>query len=80
MEELESTGLFFPHFSILTRESSKELLFIHDRMPVILDAESAATWISPAADLDTVKAIAGKALTRMVFEKKRRKKEVKMFH
>ena len=33
----ESDGTKFPHFVILTRDSTEEVSFIHDRMPVMLD-------------------------------------------
>ena len=61
----------FPHFCILTRDSAEGIRFIHDRMPVILDAESAREWIRPSAAPDAIRRIAGEALDEMVFEPQR---------
>ena len=57
----------FPHFAILTREPGEELRFIHDRMPVILDAQDAAEWIRP--ENTDVKGIVLRSLTGMMFER-----------
>ena len=57
----------FPHFAILTREPGEELRFIHDRMPVILDAQDAAEWIRP--ETTDVKGIIMRSLTGMMFER-----------
>ena len=57
----------FPHFAILTREPVEELRFIHDRMPVILDAQDAAEWIRP--ETTDVKEIVLRSLTGMMFER-----------
>lgn len=35
-----------PVFSILTRSSSKDIAFIHDRMPVILPNEAISDWLN----------------------------------
>ena len=59
----------FPHFSILTQEPGNEIRFIHDRMPVILDAQSAGAWIRPGIEMAEIKEIAAGALTGMMFEK-----------
>ena len=59
----------FPHFAILTRESGEEIRFIHDRMPVILDAQDAAVWIRPDTGIEEIKNITARALTGMIFEK-----------
>lgn len=56
----------FPHFAILTREPGKEIRFIHDRMPVILDAQDAAAWIRP--ETTEIKLIIARSLTGMMFE------------
>jgi len=64
----EHDGMKIPHFSILTREPGEDIRFIHDRMPVILDAHDAAKWIRPDTSPDNLKAITGGALTGMVFE------------
>ena len=61
--------MLIPHFTILTREAAEEILFIHDRMPVILNARDAAAWIDPKTDPATVKTIAGRARTDMIFTK-----------
>ena len=68
MEPFQDTGMMFPHFSILTREPGSEIRFIHDRMPVILDAQDAAAWIRPETSWEDIKAITVRALTGMVFE------------
>lgn len=36
-----------PVFSILTRNPSKEIAFIYDRMPVILPSEVISDWLNP---------------------------------
>ncbi len=59
----------FPHFVILTRESSESIRFIHDRMPVILEEEAAAVWIDPSSPPDTVRKIADSSLSDMAFER-----------
>ena len=59
----------YPHFVVLTRESSEEIRFIHDRMPMILNPAFAADWINPESDPDTVKRIADSALSAIAFEK-----------
>ena len=65
----EKDGMLIPHFTILTREAAEEILFIHDRMPVILNARDAAAWIDPKTDPATVRTIAGRARTDMIFTK-----------
>lgn len=47
---------------ILTREASKSVAHIHNRMPVILPRERLAEWLSPDADAESV---LGAALERM---------------
>ena len=59
----------FPHFAILTREPDDELRFIHDRMPVILDAKYAEAWIKPFTTSEQLIDILAHSLTRMVYEK-----------
>ena len=56
----------FPHFTILTREPAEEIRFIHDRMPVILNRDSADAWIRPENDPDR---IVKTALNDMIYEK-----------
>lgn len=59
----------FPHFVVLTRESSDDIRFIHDRMPVILDPAAVPDWINPESDPKTVRRIADGSLSAMAFEK-----------
>lgn len=56
----------FPHFTVLTREPSEEIRFIHERMPVILDSDCAADWIRPDKDPNR---IVKYALSELEFEK-----------
>ena len=56
----------FPRFTVLTREPAEEIRFIHDRMPVILPAESIDAWIRPDQD---PKDVLKTALRDMRFEK-----------
>ena len=63
---LEEDG--FPHFAILTREPGDEIRPIHDRMPVILDAQDAAEWIRSETSMDEIKLITVRSLTDMIFE------------
>ena len=53
-------------FTILTREPSEDIRFIHDRMPVILPREAVEKWINPDSKPDE---IIKNAMTDMVFEK-----------
>ncbi|MBR3001808.1 MAG: SOS response-associated peptidase family protein [Oscillospiraceae bacterium] len=69
MEPFQDTGMMFPHFSILTREPGNDIRPIHDRMPVILDAQDAAAWIRPGTNMDEMKQITARALTGMMFER-----------
>ena len=41
-----------PCFVILTREAGESIRFIHDRMPLILPADTAREWLLPSADPD----------------------------
>ena len=43
-------GETFPRFTVLTREASPDIRFIHPRMPVILPQASTSRWLSPAED------------------------------
>ena len=56
----------FPVFAILTREPSRELAGIHDRMPVILSEDKIDEWINPESDPDS---LIPHALTNMIAEK-----------
>lgn len=67
----EKDGLLLPHFTILTREPSEELRFIHDRMPVILPENAVSAWLDPGTSLPAVKEIAVHSVTEMFFEKQR---------
>ena len=58
------SGIQVPVFTILTREPSEEIRFIHDRMPVILPGESVDNWIKPDSKPDE---IIKDAMTDMVF-------------
>jgi putative SOS response-associated peptidase YedK len=62
----EMSGIQVPVFTVLTREPSEEIRFIHDRMPVILPGEAVEKWIRPDGD---PKEIIKDAMTDMVFEK-----------
>lgn len=61
--------MMFPHFSILTREPGNDIRPIHDRMPVILDAQDAAAWIRPETTETEIKEIITRSLTGMMFER-----------
>ena len=41
-------------FSILTRDSSPSISFIHDRMPVIFTEKTAGMWLDLSRDADSV--------------------------
>ena len=62
----EMSGIQVPVFTVLTREPSEEIRFIHDRMPVILPREDVDNWIKPDSKPDEV---IKNAMTNMVFEK-----------
>ena len=62
----EMSGIRVPFFTVLTREPSEEIRFIHDRMPVILPREVVEEWIRPDSKPDEV---IKTAMTDMVFEK-----------
>lgn len=62
----EMSGIQAPVFTVLTREPSEEIRFIHDRMPVILPREAVEEWIRPDSKPDE---IIKEAITDMVFEK-----------
>ena len=62
----EMSGMQIPVFTVLTREPSEEIRFIHDRMPVILPGEAVGKWIRPDSNPDE---IMKEAMTDMVFEK-----------
>lgn len=60
------SGIQVPVFTVLTREPSEEIRFIHDRMPLILPGEAVEKWIRSDGD---PKEIIKDAMTDMVFEK-----------
>ena len=60
------SGIQVPVFTVLTREPSEEIRFIHDRMPVILPGVDIEKWINPDSKPDE---IIKNAITDMVFEK-----------
>ena len=59
-------GMTYPVFTILTKDSSPEIGFIHDRMPVILPQSSVGDWINPNKKAD---GIVEKALSDVFLEK-----------
>ena len=58
----------YPHFAILTRESSENIRFIHNRMPVILNRDSIDEWIHPQSAITVIQQIAREALTEMNYK------------
>ena len=56
----------FPHFVVLTREPSKSIAFIHDRMPVILPETSVWKWIHDTPEKGWTES---HALTDVIYEK-----------
>lgn len=60
------SGIQIPVFTVLTREPSEEIRFIHDRMPVILPGDDIEKWINPDSKPDE---IIKNAMTDIVFEK-----------
>ena len=65
------SGIQVPVFTILTREPSEEIRFIHDRMPFILPESEAGKWIDPNRNPHM---LLGSAVTDVVFEKDERGK------
>lgn len=61
----EIAGIQVPVFTILTREPSDEIRFIHDRMPVMLPKERIRDWVNPNSKPEE---IIRAAQTEMVFE------------
>lgn len=55
-----------PVFTILTREPSKDIAFIHDRMPVVLPGDAAKQWVNPNVKPEE---IIGAAITDMFYDK-----------
>lgn len=47
-----------PRFTILTREASRGIAFIHDRMPVLVPPEKRGDWLSQQLTLDDLLASA----------------------
>ena len=62
----EMSGIQVPVFTVLTREPSEDIRFIHDRMPAILPREVVEEWIRPDSKPDEV---IKTAMTDMIFEK-----------
>ena len=54
-----------PVFTILTREATEGIAFIHERMPVILPNSAAADWLNPKYHGDD---ILKEAMTQMKYE------------
>ena len=61
----EIAGIQVPVFTILTREPSDEIRFIHDRMQVMLPKEYIREWVNPNGKPEE---IIRAAQTEMVFE------------
>ena len=59
-----------PVFTIITREPSKELSEIHDRMPLILPQDKIDDWIRPDTEPET---LLPNSLTEMIIEKVEKK-------
>ena len=59
---LEEDG--FPAAVILTRAPGEEIAWLHDRMPLILDRETAAQWIRPGSDPAE---LVSRAVTQLAF-------------
>ena len=55
-----------PVFTVLTREPSKEVALIHDRMPLMLPKEYVAAWIDPSKKADELLSY---ALTDLMIER-----------
>ena len=51
-------------FAILTREPGEEIRFIHNRMPVVLEANQIDVWINPEASPEV---IVQTAITKMEY-------------
>ena len=62
----EYRDLKYPVFSVLTREPSKELRKLHDRMPLILPENIIGEWIDPAAKAEDMLQF---AMTDVIIEK-----------
>jgi putative SOS response-associated peptidase YedK len=56
----------YPVFVVLTKDPTKELSKIHDRMPLILPTDKIDDWISPSSDPEEIIRF---ALEDMVIEK-----------
>lgn len=69
----EQNGIRVPVFTVLTREPSADIRFIHDRMPVILPQKMIRQWIAPDGQPDEVMKT---ALSEMVFEPVERAKGI----
>ena len=65
----EENGIKVPHFALLTRKADDSIRHIHDRMPVILDAATAAEWLKPEQSPETLKEIVDRSVTDPVFDK-----------
>ena len=61
-----SKGITYPVFTVLTRDPTPKIRFIHERMPVILPKALVNEWINPGNKADE---IVTEALMDMVFEK-----------
>ena len=62
------TGNEVPHFALLTKNAGEQTRRIHDRMPVILDSVTAASWLQPDQKQETLKEIAASSVTNLIVE------------
>ena len=65
----EEHGIKVPHFALLTKTAGEQTRRIHDRMPVILDSVTAASWLQPDQKQETLKEIAASSVTNLIVEK-----------
>lgn len=69
----DHNGVKIPHFMILTQYAAPNIMFIHNKMPVIFDSSNAALlreWLNPnAAPPWDVERIIENSVTEMVYEK-----------
>lgn len=69
----EADGMKIPHFILLTKEAPKDIHFIHNRMPLVLDINDSNMingWINPGSGPWILERIIRNTVTDMVFEKR----------
>ena len=54
-----------PAFVILTRPASRNLIWMHDRMPLLLPPDAAKEWIRPTSDPE---AVAKQCITNIIWQ------------